>query len=156
VKIQRDGYSCAAAVGANLIRAVTGRRVRVAEVAKHAGVTPQHGASEHGLKQALERFGLAHAELIAPFPEAYEILRAHLEGGNPAALLVEVGDHWTAALGVLGARTVVLDGQPSARRGDESGLQLYAKDQLRRHWTAQPSRDGGVGRARFALLVRAT
>lgn len=144
MRIQVDPHLCGPISVTNALRAL-GRNVTERDVAPHCGVTEKHGTTQHGLMQAVERLGHPFEELSLPFVDAYDVLRGHLEAGGSAVLSCERERHWEAAVGVLGPRTLVYDGQESRRRHGFSGLLVLTRDQLRREWSS--------GRTRYAILI---
>lgn len=145
MRVQLDDATCGPVAVANVLRAL-GRDVTELDVIPHCGMTEKDGVAQYGLMQAVERLGHGFEELSLPYADAYEVLRGHLETGGAAVLSTEKGEHWIAAVGILGPRTLVYDGQPSRRRRGESGLLVLTREQLRREWSS--------GRTRYALLVK--
>lgn len=144
MRVQVEPHLCGPVALANALRAL-GRSVTEKDITPHCGVTEQDGTTQHGLMQACERLGHRYEELSLPFVDAYEVLRGHLESGGSAVLSCERGQHWEAAVGVLGPRTLVYDGQPARRRGGLSGLLVLTRDQLRREWSS--------GSTRYAVMI---
>lgn len=142
--LQSDAFRCGPIACSNAIYAITGKRTAPKAIARHAGTTPEDGTTHWGLMQAVSRLGFKHEELSAAFPVAVEALREWLEGGGSAVLLTESGNHWEAAVGVLGKRILVFNSTPPS---GWSGLMSLSKAQLRHYWTS-----GGTD-GRYGLLI---
>lgn len=145
MKLQRDSYSCGAVALVNALGAM-GRRVSERDARKYSGTT-EKGVTQHGLLQAIEAFGFVHETMEAAFDEAYEKLHAHLAAGSAAILETEDSNHWEAAVGVLGARIVVLDGQRAVNSRAQAGVLVLSPRQLRSYWTPA----GPTGR--YGILI---
>jgi len=149
VKFQSGPGFCGAASVVNALRAL-GIKARQDQVAQYAGTTAALGTSEHGIKQALERFGCSHQEVSErKYAAAEERLRQHLGNGiGPAILLAESGNHWVTAIGMLGqTRVIVFDSQLYTWNKAENGVHVVQfGEQLRRYWLPYAGK-------RYALLV---
>jgi hypothetical protein len=125
-----------------------GERPSLKKIRQDCGTNPEEGTQPHGLKQAVERAGRSHLDLSAGFDDGYDALHAHLVGGGGAILLTEAGDHWEAAIGVLGPRVIIFNADrlqnPDNRQAN--GVNVLTKRQLRAHWDAFEGK-------RYALLV---
>lgn len=128
------GY-CGAAAIVNALRCF-GERVREETVAKHAGTTREHGTQEHGIKQALERFECSFEDIIETrYATAQEKLVEHLTQGRPVIMLVESGNHWVTAVGLLGNRVIIYDSQNYAWNKAENGVHIVELGtSLREFW----------------------
>lgn len=139
------GY-CGPAAVVNALRCF-GIRAKEAPVATHAGCTAKDGSTEHGLRQALERYGCAHGTIDEKrYAAAEDLLVAHLKTG-PAILLVEGGEHWVCAIGTLGPRVICFDAQNYKWNKAENGVHVHETGAaLRRYWDAFNGK-------RYAILV---
>jgi hypothetical protein len=135
MRFQGGPQFCSSAAVVNALRCY-GVKVREDIVATHAGTTAKHGASEHGIKQALERLDFSWTEILErKYSDAEENLFEFLNRGVPVILLVEAGEHWVTSIGVLGKRVVIFDGQNYAFNRKENGCHVYSRgEQLRRYW----------------------
>jgi predicted double-glycine peptidase len=129
VLLQSDKYSCGALAIVNALRAL-GCRMPVAAVAKLAGTSPVYGTTISGVKRALRALeyravGLSIAESA---PTALSALRGHLGAGHPVILSWDRGEHWVAAVGVLGTRVAVADS------ADSDLVRVMGQSTLARHW----------------------
>lgn len=149
MRLQRDAYSCGAIALVNALGAM-GKRVSERDARKYSGTT-EKGVTQHGLLQAIEAFGFHHSTVEAAFDEAYGRVHAHLAAGSTAILETEDSNHWEAAVGVLGSRVVVLDGQRSANSRAQAGVLVLSPRQLRSYWTPA----GATGRYGILISVRA-
>lgn len=133
---QTDEYSCAVAAIQNVFRAL-GKRVPEHHVRAHSATTPEKGTNEHGIRNALERLGMPGDELVQETKgRAWKDLTKSILGGSPVILLVEHGQHWVAAIGMLGSdRVVVFDSTRTKKNKLENGLHVYNRRQLFKRWT---------------------
>lgn len=148
MRLQSRPWYCGAAAVVNALRCY-GVRVREQVVAKHGGVSKEHGIQEHGIKQSLERLGYGWEEISERrYANAEGLLLAALRRGHAVIVLVEEGGHWVVATGLLGDRVTVFDSQTGAWNRRENGVHvLQAGAQLRRYWTA-------CGGQRYGIVVK--
>jgi ABC-type bacteriocin/lantibiotic exporter with double-glycine peptidase domain len=144
--LQSDNFTCGSVATANAIVALGGK-VTVAKVKRHTGTTPEHGVTHHGIMQAIERLGYSYTELMAPFKEAFDTLVEHLQLGGSAVILTQNGNHWEAAVGVLGRRVIVFDSAPNKGK---SGVSVLSQAKMKNLWS--PNAKNG----RYALLISKT
>lgn len=147
MRFQRKEGLCGPTCVVNALECL-GLQASMKKVRADAGANTKEGAEEHGLKQALSRAGAQFQELSAGFDEAYVDLHYHLEHGGPAIILVERGDHWVNAIGILGPRIVVFnpDDVENPENKAAHGIQVLTKRQLKKFWTPYDGK-------RYALLV---
>jgi ABC-type bacteriocin/lantibiotic exporter with double-glycine peptidase domain len=145
MRFQGTPQSCSSASIVNALRCY-GTKVREDLIAVHAGTTAKHGASEHGIKQALERLDYTWADILErKYATAEALLFSYLNKGIPVILLVEAGDHWVTAIGALGNKAVIFDSQVDAPNRRENGCHIYsAGEQLRRYWEPFESKRYGL------------
>lgn len=136
---------CGAAVVVNALRCF-GERVKEEQAAKYAGTTREQGTSQHGIKQALERYECTHEEIDERrYANAEARLSGYLRDGHPVILLVESGNHWVTAVGLLGNSVVIYDPQNYAWNKAENGVHIIALGpNLRDFWLAFEGKRYGI------------
>jgi ABC-type bacteriocin/lantibiotic exporter with double-glycine peptidase domain len=117
VQLQSDKFSCGAFAIANALEAI-GHCVDTRAVAELALTHPVRGTSERGVRRALDLLGYRTYPISAVGPgaatQAAIALRGALAIGHPVLLVVDRGEHWVAAVGILGRRFLVVDSSASA------------------------------------------
>ncbi len=135
---------CGATAVVNALAAL-GIHVKADNVRVDAGTT-RLGATEHGLFQAIERAGAVFEGIDLPLKYAYPMLHRHLTRGGSGVILVEGGEHWVAAIGVLGDRIIFFDSENIKANRKVNGLHVVSRENLRRFW---PPYD----KKRYAILI---
>lgn len=146
MKIQRDDFSCGVNALINALGAM-GKHISESEARKNSGTTSRDGVTQFGILQVIDRIGFNHKIIEAPFKEAHKYLIEHLETGNSAVILTENSNHWEAAIGVLGKRIIVFDGQKSANTKKEAGVFVLSVRQLQFYWKSENN-------LRYAILIK--
>lgn len=110
VFLQADKYSCGACAIVNALRAL-GTRIAVPAVAKLAGTHPIRGTPDAGMRRAVRLLGFRARTFNAVGPSIHAVaaLRGHLISGSPVLLTFDRGEHWVAAVGVLGLNVLIAD-----------------------------------------------
>jgi hypothetical protein len=147
VRFQRGEGDCAPVSLYNALLSM-GQEVSLAKIRRDCGTNPREGASEHGLKQAIERAERTWTELSAGWDDAYVKLHAHLRDVGAAVILTEGGDHWEAAVGVCGPRIIVFNSDRTLNPYNRSinGVNVLSKRQLQNYWDTYEGQ-------RHALLI---
>lgn len=140
MKQQNDSYSCGVFALINALRCF-GVKVSEKIVRAHAATTEAHGTQEHGIKNALERFGWGWSDLsYGQEGEAWKALSECIESGSPVILSLKRGQHWAVAVGMLGSnRVIVHDSSNDLSVLEENGAFVYTRRQLFTRWTPAPS-----------------
>ena len=141
MKFQTDYSHCGAAAMANALRAL-GLVFGEDAVAAVAG-TDGDGTSAVKMKRAARELG-AQVRVISErnYYAARAQLICSLDAGEPAVLIVDKGEHWVTAIGLLGLQVLVFD--PAGEVRDHNSL--LDSEELERAWK--------VGGRYYALVVR--
>lgn len=133
MKIQRDRFSCGVFAVLNALRAL-GVKVSEKQVRQHTATARGQGTTEHGIRNALERFGCYGDELhLADKAEGFDVVHAHVLNGAPVLLYVD-GDHWVTAVGACGDRLLIFDSENEPDNRAEHGVHVYDARKLARRW----------------------
>ncbi len=134
MKIQRDKYSCGPVAIVNALRAL-GIKVPERRVRAHTASKKGQGTTEHGIRNALERLDFTTVEMTLDSSTEldFQHLYAQVSFGNPVLLHVD-GDHWIAAIGVMGPLIIVFDSENIPENKSESGVYVYNARQLCSRW----------------------
>ncbi len=148
MRFQRSEGDCAPVSLYNALLAL-GHEASLVKLRKDAGTNSEEGASEHGLKQAIERTGHTWTELKAGWDEAYVRLHQHVRDGGVAIICTEGGGHWEAVIGVCGARLIVFNSDRAENPDNAAigGVNVLSKRQLFNYWEPCEGR-------RYALLLQ--
>jgi ABC-type bacteriocin/lantibiotic exporter with double-glycine peptidase domain len=142
MKLQRTKYTCGPLAIVNAAR-VLGVKIPERRVRAHTGTTREHGTTEHGIKNALERVGLAHEDLHVESQHAFEVLHEVVKE-TPVILSVEDHRHWVVAIGVSGPRILTFDSWDSLKNRAECGVDVWDKRGLTRWWASSNAECYGI------------
>lgn len=147
MRFQTKSYSCGPNAVNNALRAI-GQQVSEALLIKYGGTTSANGTGVNGLKHCLEQLECQFTEVRErKYSVAEKLLLSHLQAGKSAVLLTEEGDHYEAAIGTLGNRVIIFDGQRYRGNIQECGVHVVQTGRaLRRYWTSFEEH-------RWALLI---
>lgn len=135
MKYQRRPYDCGVAAIINAIRCY-GKKMSYKRVIAHSATTPEDGTNEHGIKNAIERLEFIHEEIRTDTKgEAFDALCKNLRDGYPCILLLDRGQHWATAIGLLYDAVVVFDSQRTKANKSENGCHVYHRSHLMKRWT---------------------
>jgi ABC-type bacteriocin/lantibiotic exporter with double-glycine peptidase domain len=141
LKYQRFDGSCGANAIVNALRCL-GRKVDEVKVRKLAGAT-EGGCDEDGLTYALECLGYqtpAGRILDCDFwPTSWDWLGHELWEGNPCILCIDRWQHWVVAVGMLGSKVILADGNNTKPNMSENGVHVLTARQLRNRWFSHGS-----------------
>lgn len=145
MRFQSGPGKCGSTAIVNALRCY-GERVREDVVARHAGTDVRFGTQPGGIDQCLERLGYKTEHIVErSYAEAEKQLLSYLRRGVPVILLVESGEHWTVAVGGLGSKVIVFDGQNYAWNKAENGVHVIETGKnLRRYWDAFEGKRTGI------------
>src|SRR5665213_283880 len=115
MRIQRSPFLCGPIAVLNAARAL-GVRLREREVRAHSGTTKKEGTNQFGVLSALDKLGFEFLEMNGTKQGAFHHLRDRIAEGWVGVLCVEEGNHWVAAIGVVGDRIVTFDSWNSAKK----------------------------------------
>lgn len=134
--LQSDKYSCGAAAIVNALRAV-GHRVPVGVAAKLAGTNPTTGTTDRGVRRALRvlEYRPVALNVVDSGRQAVAALRGYLITGCPVILSWDRGEHWVAAVAVLGGCIAVADS------AEADLVKVLSPAEVTSHWR-EKSRDG--------------
>ena len=145
MKLQDSKVNCGPTALANALEAL-GHARSVDELCKLCKTSATNGTSPTSLVRAVEHLkescGLDEHEIIRESRglPAWGLLWAGLSGGRPAVLLVDTGEHYVSAVGLLGAGVMVVDS------ADDGVVQVLSRDELLERWE-------GDGRYAFWAVV---
>lgn len=144
MRFQADRYSCGVFAIMNALRAA-GVKVSEKRVRAHSGTTEEHGTSEHGIRNALERIGWVGEDLVADTKaKTFQALLSALDGGSPVILCVDDDQHWVAAVGRCGKNVIVHDSGRTKKNKAEHGSQVYTKKKLTERWENRKGKLFGI------------
>ncbi len=135
MRLQRAPFLCGPLAVLNAARAL-GVHLTEREIRLHTGTTKKDGTNQYGILSALEKLGFTFQEVKAHDKDiAFNNLYGFLKSGFACILSVEDGQHWAAAIGVIGQRIVTFDSWASAANKSECGVDVVDSKQLLRWWT---------------------
>jgi ABC-type bacteriocin/lantibiotic exporter with double-glycine peptidase domain len=143
MKIQKDIHSCGVMAVLNATKAL-GLNITEAQVRAHTA-TVEDGTTEFGIKNALERLGLFHEDLVSVKGEEFLNVWAKVSDGAAVILSVEDYRHWVTVIGTIGDnRVLVFDPWNSKANQAESGVQVCNERQLKRWWKSSKGEFYGI------------
>jgi len=140
MRIQRTAFSCGPLAILNAASAL-GVRLTEREIRLHTGTTKKEGTNSFGMLSALERLGFEFRQTNDHKHAAFHTLLESIVEGYVGVLCVEEGNHWIAAVGVVGSRIVTFDSWNSAKNKSECGIDVLDQKQLMRWWSHGPANE---------------
>lgn len=119
-----------------------------------AGTSDDVGTDEDGIMRAALATGLAVGPgAFETESEAWTWLGYALLKGRPVLLCVDRWDHWVVAVGLLGARVVLVDSSNVAYNRHRNGIVVLSRAKLMRRWYAGRRVRGRDGPAYYGIEV---
>lgn len=137
MKPQEKNYSCGAAA-ARACLYILGHTVSEAKIRQLAKTTVS-GTTADGLISVFEHFGYQAMDYeIKPYNHAWNWLKSALKRGKLAILSTYNGEHWVAAIGILGNQIIIFDPDSTTpqRVKQYSYLEIYNYTNCNKKWQA--------------------
>lgn len=129
--------SCGTTALSNAIAALGWTQLPPDAVFELTGCTEVRGTMAAGIKRAATKLQL-RVGVVSDNDglKAWYALRGRLAAGHAAVLVVDDGEHWVAAIGMLGDRVVLVDSAASVRKF----VSTCDRDELLRAWRCDGER----------------